>query len=54
MPEPAGLQAGDRTHQHEARDIAPVPVQLWHVVEIHAIDTGDEGEWCKDCGDDRE
>ena len=24
-------------------------MQLWDVIEVHAIDTSDEGEWNKNC-----
>src|SRR5690606_34838500 len=41
-------------HDREQQRVTPPPVQLRHVVEIHAVKAGQKGERNEDGGDDRQ
>lgn len=44
----------DNEHESPDTNIAILPMQLRHVLEIHTVNSNNKSEWYEDGGDDRE
>ena len=53
-PKPPEDHQADRSHQAQGQEITVVPPQLRHVVEVHAVNTGNKGQRQKKSGENRQ
>ena len=54
LPEQNEAEHHDEDGDGQDRRIAPAPVQLRHVAEVHAVPPGDQGQGQENGGDDRQ
>lgn len=54
MPEPGDDAEAAQYHESDCKRVASLPIKFWHVFEVHAVDSGDEGGGHEDGCDDSE